>query len=80
MTAITATSARAQLYHLIDAVAEGSEPVVITGKRANAVMVSEGDWNAIQETLYLLSVKGMRESILEGMKTPVSKCAKKLDW
>lgn len=80
MTTISSTVARNRLYSLIDEVAETSTPVVITGKRANAVMVSESDWNAIQETLYLKSIKGMGESIKKGMKTPVSKCSKKLDW
>lgn len=80
MTTISSTVARNRLYSLIDEVAETSTPVVITGKRANAVMVSESDWNAIQETLYLKSIKGMRESIKKGMKTPISKCSKKLDW
>ena len=80
MTAISSTFARKRLYSLIDEVAESSTPIVITGKRANAVMVSEADWNAIQETLYLNSIKGMGESIRKGMKTPISKCSKKLDW
>lgn len=80
MTTISSTVARNRLYSLIDEVAETSTPVVITGKRANAVMVSESDWNAIQETLYLKSIKGMGESIKKGMKTPISKCSKKLDW
>ncbi len=80
MTAITSTSARNKLYTLIDQVSKTSEPVVITGRRGNAVMISESDWNAIQETLYLSSVKGMAESIKKGIKTPVSKCSKKLDW
>ena len=80
MTTISSTVARNRLYSLIDEVAETSTPVVITGKRANAVMVSESDWSAIQETLYLKSIKGMGESIKKGMKTPISKCSKKLDW
>lgn len=80
MTTISSTVARNRLYSLIDEVAETSTPVVITGKRTNAVMVSESDWNAIQETLYLKSIKGMGESIKKGMKTPISKCSKKLDW
>lgn len=80
MTAITSTSARNKLYTLIDQVSKTSEPIVITGKRSNAVMISESDWNAIQETLHLSSIKGMSESIKKGMKTPVSKCSKKLDW
>ena len=66
MTTITATEARANLYRLMDAAAESHEPVVITGKRTRAVLVSEEDWKAMQETLFLLSVPGMRESISGG--------------
>lgn len=80
MTSIKATDARAKLYRLLDEVAESHEPVVITGKRSNAVLVSEDDWRSIQETLHLLSVPGMRESIQEGMKTPVDECSEDPDW
>lgn len=80
MATLTATEARSKLYKLIDDAAESHKPITITGKRANAVLLSEEDWNAIQETLYLLSVPGMRESIRDGLKTPLSKCKKRLDW
>jgi len=80
MVDFNATEARANFYRLIDETAESHDPVHITGPRNNAVLVSEEDWNAIQETLYLLSVPGMRESIREGLKTPVSKMAKGLRW
>jgi len=80
MVDLNATDARANLYRLIDETAQSHDPVHITGPRNNAVLVSEEDWNAIQETLYLLSVPGMRESIREGLKTPVSKMAKALRW
>ncbi|CAM4150497.1 type II toxin-antitoxin system Phd/YefM family antitoxin [Vreelandella rituensis] len=80
MTAITATEARSNLYRLIDETAESHKPIVIMGKRNKAVLVSEEDWSAIQETLYLLSVPGMRESIREGMDTPVDECDEELDW
>lgn len=80
MDTITSSEARARLYSLLDAAAQSHRPLLITGKRNNAVLVAEEDWNAIQETLYLLSIPGMRESILEGMKTPVSKCARKVTW
>ena len=80
MVDLTATDARANLYRLIDETAESHDPVHITGPRNNAVLVSEEDWNEIQETLYLLAVPGMRESIREGLKTPVSKMAKVLRW
>jgi len=80
MTSIKATDARAKLYRLLDEVAESHEPVVITGKRSNAVLVSEDDWRSIQETLHLLSVPGMRESIREGMETPVDECSEDPGW
>lgn len=80
MAGITATEARKNLYRLIDETAECHEPVVITSKRNNAVLVSEEDWAAIQETLFLLSVPGMRESIREGMETPIDECDEELDW
>lgn len=80
MTTLTASEARAGLYRLIDQAAESHQPVVIAGKRNSAVLVAAEDWEAIQETLYLLSVPGMRESIKEGMAEPVDACAKELDW
>jgi len=80
MTGITATEARSKLYRLIDETAESHKSIVIMGKRNRAVLVSEDDWTAIQETLYLLSVPGMRESIREGMDTPVEECDGELNW
>lgn len=80
MTVVNASDARARLYRLIDETASSHEPIFITGKRSNAVLVSEEDWRSIQETLYLLSIPGMRESIIEGLETPVEKCAKDLEW
>jgi antitoxin YefM len=80
MTDINASEARANLYRLLDQAAETHKPVRIAGKRNNAVLVAEDDWNAIQETLYLLSIPGMRESIREGMQTPTTKLAKALRW
>ena len=80
MTTINATQARTQLYKLLAQVAETHEPVHITGRRNSAVLISEDDWRSIQETLHLLSIPGMRESIIEGMKTPVEECAGELDW
>jgi antitoxin YefM len=71
MTTMSATEARKQLYKLLDDVAQSHEPVQITGGRGNAVLVSEDDWRAVQETLYPVSIPGMRESILEGLATPV---------
>ncbi|MEX0732112.1 MAG: type II toxin-antitoxin system Phd/YefM family antitoxin [Aquisalimonadaceae bacterium] len=80
MTSITASEARANLYRLIDEAASSHQPLLISGKRNKAVLVSEEDWEAIQETLFLLSVPGMRESIREGMQTPVNECREDLDW
>ncbi len=80
MATITATEARSRLYSLIDEAESSHEPIVITGKRGNAVLVSESDWNAIKETLYLLSVPGMREWIVEGMAGPLDECSNALDW
>jgi prevent-host-death family protein len=65
---------------LIDEAAASHEPILISGKRRNAVLLSEEDWRSIQETLFLVSIPGMRESIIEGLKTPVSRCAKKIAW
>ena len=80
MKTITATKARQNLYRLMDEVAVTSEPVQITGRRAGAVLLSETDWRAIQETLYLLSIPGMRASIQKGLKTPLSDCVEELNW
>lgn len=80
MTTLTASDARANLYRLIDQAAESHEPVLISGKRTNAVLVSEEDWAAVQETLHLLAVPGMRESIKAGMSEPVNACSPELDW
>ena len=80
MATLNATEARANLYKLIDDAAANHEPVIIKGKRGNAVLLAEDDWNAINETLYLLSVPGMRESIVDGMQETLDDCANELDW
>lgn len=80
MTILTATEARANLYTLIDETATTHQPIVITGKRNNAVLVSEEDWAAINETLYLLSIPGMRESIKEGLAADLADCPEELEW
>jgi prevent-host-death family protein len=80
MTTISATEARSKMYRLIDEISSSHEPVTITGKRANAVLISEDDWRSIQETLHLLSIPGMRESIREGLETPIEDCAEELEW
>jgi len=79
MTTLNVTEARARLYTLIDEAAETHKPIVITGKRNNAVLLSEEDWNAINETIYLLSVPGMRDSIRDGLKQNLSECSQELD-
>jgi len=80
MTTLTASQARSMLYKLLDKAALSHEPIQISGKRHNAVLISEDDWRSIQETLYLLSIPGMRESIRKGLKTPIEECSKKLTW
>lgn len=80
MTTVTATNARKQLYKLLSQIQESHEPVCITSKHGSGILISEEDFAAIQETLYLQSIPGMTQSILEGSKTPVSDCAKDVDW
>lgn len=80
MTTLNATEARSKLYKLIDEAAQSHSPVVITGRRGNAVLIAEEDWNAINETLYLLSIPGMRESIREGMESSLDNCEREPDW
>lgn len=80
MSIITVAEAGASLPRLIDEAALTHEPVVITGKQNSAVLLSTEDWASIQETMYLLSVPGMRESIREGLATPVGECSKELGW
>lgn len=80
MPTISATEARATLYTLLDEIAGTHEPVLITGKRHNGVLISEEDWRAINETLYLLSIPGMCESIREGMETPIAECSDEARW
>ena len=80
MTTLTASEARSNLYRLIDETASTHTPILITGKRSNAVLIAEEDWRAIQETVYLLSIPSMRESIREGLNTPMEQCAKDPGW
>jgi antitoxin YefM len=80
MKSMTASAARANLYRLLDETAESSEPVQITGKKGNAVLISEQDWRAMQETMYLLSIPGMRESIREGLRAPIEECSENPGW
>jgi antitoxin YefM len=80
MNHLNANEAREKLDRLLDEAAEAHEPVLITSPKANAVLVAEEDWNAIQETLYLLSIPGMRESIRAGLATPLEECRKEPGW
>ena len=80
MDSMPVSRAREKLYRIIDEVSKSHKPVHISGKRNNAVIISEEDWNSIQETLYLLSIPGMRESIIEGMNTPLEECSEELEW
>ena len=80
MSTFNATEARTNLYRLIDEATQTHKPITITGKRGNAVLLAEEDWNAINETLHLLSIPGMRESIREGMDTGLEDCDTELDW
>ena len=80
MATLTISEARAKLYGLVDEVSRDHKPITIKGKRTSAVLISEQDWESIQETLHLLSIPGMRESIKEGLSTPADKCFEELDW
>ena len=80
MTTLSATEARKSLYNLVDEVALSHDPIQIIGKRHSAVLISEDDWRAIQETLYLTAIHGMRESIKKGLETPVAECTEELAW
>lgn len=80
MTVLTVREARSNLYQLVDQTAQSHQPVLITGKRHSAVLISEEDWRFMQETLYLVSIPGMRESIIEGLRTPVAECSEELAW
>lgn len=80
MTTLTATEARKSLYTLLDDVSESHEPIQIKGKRHTAVLISEADWKAVQETLYLSAILGMSDSIKAGLAEPVDNCDSELDW
>ena len=80
MRTITATQAKSRLEKLIEETASSHEPIIIKVKRGNAVLISEDDWRSVQETIYLLNIPGMRESIREGLVTPIEVCIRNLDW
>lgn len=74
MLTLNITNVRKDLYKLVENVSKFHEPTMIVGKKGNAVLISEDDWSAIQETLYLDSIPKMTESILEGMETSLEDC------
>lgn len=80
MKTITATQMREDIYNLVEAVEVNHEPIQITSKKGNAILVSKEDWDAIQETLYLLAIPNMREELKKGMKTHLSKCKEEIKW
>ena len=80
MSILPVNKAKTNLGQLIEDVAQSHQPIFITGERNNAVLLAEEDWSAIQETLYLLSIPGMRESIKSGLETPLEECSEELDW
>ena len=80
MNILSATEARKSLYSLVDDVAASHDPIQIVGKRNSAVLIAEEDWRAIQETLYLTAIPGMRESIQEGLRSPIEECDEELEW
>ena len=80
MTTLNVTEARSKLYKLIDETLITHKPITITGKRGNAVLLSEDDWRSVEETLFLLSVPGMRDSIREGMSENITDLDTSVDW
>jgi antitoxin YefM len=80
MRTVTVAEARQTFEALSDQVADSHEPVLITSERNHAILIAEDDWRAINETLYLLSIPGMRESIREGLATPLDECDDEVEW
>jgi antitoxin YefM len=77
---IPVKEAQQQLQDLIDSVSQSHQPIIIAGQTSNAVLLAETDWASMQETLYLLSIPGMRESIRKGLATPIEECERELEW
>lgn len=77
---MTVSQARTNIYKIMDETSQTHQPIMITGKRNNVVMISEEDWNAIEETLYLNSVTGMADSIKEAMDAPDSEFSEDIEW
>ena len=80
VTTISATQARKNLYSLIDEANDSHQPIQITGKRSNAVLLSESDWRAVQETLHLQAIPGMVDSIKQASKEGIEQASDELDW
>ncbi|WP_026734669.1 type II toxin-antitoxin system Phd/YefM family antitoxin [Fischerella sp. PCC 9605] len=80
MSSLPVSEAQRQLQQLIDQVVQSHKPILIKGEHNNAILLAEEDWSAIQETLYLLSIPGMRESIKTGLATPIEECDEELNW
>jgi antitoxin YefM len=80
MKNVTARKAQESLPRLLEEVTASHKPIQITGDSSNGILIAEEDWQAIQETVYLLSIPGMRESIREGLKTPIEDCSTELTW
>lgn len=80
MRTIPITQARQNLYKVLDETIMNSEPIEILGKRGNGILLSKEDWNSIQETLFLLSITGMREKLIEGRNTPIEDCTEDIGW
>ena len=80
MSSINITNARKDLYRIVESVNLSHEPLHITGKNSSAVLIGEDDWKSIEETLFLMSIPGMRESIIDGMNTPINELSEDLGW
>ena len=77
---MTVSQARTNIYKIMDETAQTHQPIMITGKRNNVVMLSEEDWNTIEETLFLNSIPGMASSIKEAMDAPNSEFSEDVEW
>ena len=80
MKNVTAGRAQQSLPLLLEEIAASHEPIQIIGDSSNGVLIAEEDWQSLQETVYLLSIPGMRDSIRDGLKTPLEECSTELTW
>ena len=78
--AISVSQARTKIFKLIDEINQSHTAIIITGKKNDAVLLSLDDWNSIQETLYLNSIPNIKESIIEGLNTPLEECVENYQW